>query len=71
MAFLTDAAAPRFAPLRPIADFARRISAGWAARARRVQTYRELSMLTDRELDDLGICRADIGQIAREVAHEG
>lgn len=28
-------------------------------------TYSELSRLSDRELDDLGISRADIGRIAR------
>ncbi len=29
------------------------------------ETERQLSMLTDRELNDIGIERADIGQIAR------
>ncbi len=32
------------------------------------ETYRELSRLTPRELDDLGINRADIRQIARSTA---
>ena len=30
------------------------------------QTVRELSNMTDRELRDIGICRADIRRIARE-----
>ena len=39
-------------------------------RARQVywSIVRELSAYTDRELHDLGIDRADIGQIAREAA---
>ncbi|MBU3030855.1 DUF1127 domain-containing protein [Paracoccus marinaquae] len=28
-------------------------------------TRRELSRLSDRELDDIGLCRGDIGRIAR------
>lgn len=31
------------------------------------ETYNELSRLTTRELSDLGINRADIGQIARQA----
>lgn len=40
-------------------------------RARRAafnQTYNELSVLSQRELDDLGIARSDIAQIARDAA---
>jgi uncharacterized protein YjiS (DUF1127 family) len=32
------------------------------------ETYRELSRLSSRELDDLGIARADIPAIARRAA---
>lgn len=32
------------------------------------ETYRELSRLTSRELDDLGITRSDIPAIARRAA---
>ncbi len=42
-------------------------------RARRAafnQTYAELSVLSQRELDDLGIARSDIARIAREAAAE-
>jgi len=31
-----------------------------AARAERLETYRALSYLTDRELDDIGLTRADV-----------
>ena len=31
------------------------------------ETYNELTRLTDRELADLGINRADIGRIARQA----
>jgi uncharacterized protein YjiS (DUF1127 family) len=31
-------------------------------------SVRELSQLTDRELNDLGICRADIEAICRKAA---
>jgi len=54
---------------------ARRIEAFRAAlqhrRARRAafnQTYRELSILSDRDLADLGIARADIPFLAKEAA---
>jgi uncharacterized protein YjiS (DUF1127 family) len=33
------------------------------------ETYRELSRLSKRELDDLGISRADIPAIARQAAN--
>ncbi|PWR03663.1 DUF1127 domain-containing protein [Meridianimarinicoccus roseus] len=42
-------------------------------RARRAafrRTYDELSVLNDRELNDLGISRADISTIARQAASE-
>ena len=32
------------------------------------ETVRELSQLSDRELDDLGIVRGDISNIARQYA---
>ena len=31
---------------------------------------KELSQMSDRELDDIGICRCDIPRIAREDANE-
>ena len=35
------------------------------------ETVRELSALGDRELDDLGIARGDIGNLAREHVYKG
>lgn len=52
----------RFAELR--ATIAERIAAYRSYRA----TFAELSALSDRELEDLGICRGDIHQISRESA---
>jgi uncharacterized protein YjiS (DUF1127 family) len=37
----------------------------WSERRR---VYKELSALTDRDLSDIGISRADISRIAREAA---
>ena len=36
-------------------------------RARQKETYDELSALSNRELDDLGIHRSEIARIAREA----
>ena len=42
----------------------------WLNRQARIkQTVRELSVLTDRELHDLGISRSDIYRIARSAAN--
>ena len=42
----------------------------WFKRQARIkQTVRELSLLTDRELHDLGISRSDIYRLAKEAAH--
>jgi uncharacterized protein YjiS (DUF1127 family) len=46
--------------------------AGFLERRRReARTRYELEQLTDRELADLGIVRADIGRLARESAEGG
>ena len=34
------------------------------------KTFHELSMLTDRDLADLGIARADIKKLAQETAYD-
>jgi len=41
-----------------------------AMRRRRIyeQTYQELNCLTRRELDDIGLSRADIPEVARKAA---
>ena len=55
-----------------LTDTIRNLAASWTegrARAKRYrETYRELSMLSDVELSDIGICRANIASIAREAA---
>ena len=40
-----------------------------ARRAIYAQTVRELNVLSDRELSDLGLVRANISTIAREAAY--
>lgn len=45
--------------------------AAWIDGQRRYRrTVGELSQLTDRELDDIGLCRADIDLVARSCAHD-
>ncbi len=39
----------------------------FANRAVYKQTVRELNTLNDRELEDLGLCRADIPDVARKT----
>jgi uncharacterized protein YjiS (DUF1127 family) len=43
-----------------------RLAAAWQARQERRRIYRELDAYTDRELDEIGLRRADIPVIARE-----
>ena len=58
----TGAAARR--PALPVASglarMVARLSGAWADYALRRETYRKLSNLTDRELDDIGLTRADV-----------
>ena len=45
---------------------------GWFGEQRRYrQTMNELSALTDRELDDIGLSRSDIESVAQRCAHCG
>ncbi|MCF3973776.1 DUF1127 domain-containing protein [Paracoccus salsus] len=46
-----------------VASLASRISSWQDSR----KTRRELGALSDRELDDIGLCRGDIERIARSV----
>ena len=43
-----------------------RLAAALEARRERLRVYRELDAYTDRELDEIGVRRADIPVIARE-----
>ncbi|MEY4696118.1 MAG: hypothetical protein RIT14_546 [Pseudomonadota bacterium] len=45
------------------------VKASFARRAVYAQTVRELNVLTDRELADLGISRSAISSVAREAAY--
>lgn len=51
-----------------ISDFVSQIRASWAWSAAFRETHRELTALSNRELDDLGIARGEIAFIAREAA---
>jgi uncharacterized protein YjiS (DUF1127 family) len=55
--------AARFRALR--ADLADR----WAKNRLFTQTRNELSQLSERELSDLGLCRADIDDVAYQAAY--
>jgi len=37
-----------------------------AERAKRMQSYRELNALSDRELNDIGLCRGDIHNVVND-----
>ncbi len=49
-----------------IADFAIKVKESYALRAEYNRTYSELQGLTDRELNDIGVRRCDIKDIARD-----
>ncbi len=72
MASLTSRAGPPlFHVLRAMID--RRVEDHVAARARfraYMRTHAELSGLSDRELADIGIARADISSVAYEDAYD-
>jgi uncharacterized protein YjiS (DUF1127 family) len=68
MAFITGNAAPSFGFAQRFSGLVDRIREARKAREVYLQTYQELSALTDRDLADLGISRASIASIAREAA---
>ena len=51
-------------------DTTGRIRAGWAWHQAYTRTRDELNRLSDRDLADLDIARADINRIAREAADD-
>jgi uncharacterized protein YjiS (DUF1127 family) len=71
MAFITGNAAPSIGIGQRIAGFLERGRQARKARDIYRQTYTELSVLSDRDLADLGIARADIDSVAREAARIG
>jgi len=52
--------------LHSVAEWFKRLNATLAHRARVNSTIKELSKLSDRELNDIGISRGDIWAIANE-----
>jgi len=65
MAFFEQSAR---APYAPGAGYFSRINAAVQRYRLMRRTFAELSALSDRELDDLGIARGDLYAIARESA---
>ncbi|MEO1110204.1 MAG: DUF1127 domain-containing protein [Pseudomonadota bacterium] len=51
------------------ANLVERVKAARARAAEYQRTYTELQRLTNRELDDIGVRRCDIADIAREHAY--
>lgn len=68
MAFITGSAAPSLGLVQRFSGFLDRIREARKAREVYLQTYNELSVLSDRDLADLGISRASIRSVAREAA---
>lgn len=56
---------------RRLAELAERAVAWWRERRRIARTIAELEALTDSELADIGITRADIERVARSSVRHG
>lgn len=69
MAYATQSRADGASFFDRLADFRASTSAYMARRRVYTETRRELEMLSDRDLADLGISRVQIGEIAREAAY--
>ena len=69
MAYVNSSRAASFSLADRISGFLALTKASLARRAVFNQTVRELNTLTDRELADLGIARADIRAVAHEAAY--
>lgn len=61
-------ATPNRPQLRALAAVVDRLRAAWRRRSRISLITRELGLLSDRSLDDIGIPRHDIARFARETA---
>lgn len=59
-------AAANWLDFRGVVDFFRKINRSLERRAQINSTIKELSKLSDRELNDIGISRGDIWSIAHE-----
>ncbi len=69
MAYVNSSRAASFSLADRISGVIALTKANLARRAVYNQTVRELNALTDRELADLGIARADIYAVSREAAY--
>ena len=69
MAYVNSSRAASFSLADRFSGFVAQFKANLARRAVYNQTVRELVVLTDRELADLGILRADIRAVAHEAAY--
>jgi uncharacterized protein YjiS (DUF1127 family) len=69
MAYVNSSRAASFSLADRISGFIALTKANLARRAVYNQTVRELLILSDRELADLGISRYDIPAVAREAAY--
>jgi uncharacterized protein YjiS (DUF1127 family) len=68
MTTTTTNIAPAAPAARGLRGFIAGIKTGMARHAVYRKTYKELADLTDRDLSDIGISRADISRIATEAA---
>lgn len=68
MAFISEVFAPRPVMSRKLSALATDWRRAQRKRALRDRTFRELAALSDRDLCDLNISRADIRAIARDAA---
>ena len=69
MAYVNSSRAASFSLADRFSGYIAQFKASFARRAVFNQTVRELAVLTDRELSDLGISRADITAVAHEAAY--
>jgi uncharacterized protein YjiS (DUF1127 family) len=72
MSFTQINATPARSPFHAVAEAARKLTSRMGEhlqdRANYRRTFRELSDMTDRELNDIGLARGDIPFIAAETA---
>jgi uncharacterized protein YjiS (DUF1127 family) len=69
MAYVNTSRAASGAIADRLSAIVKSVQTAYARRRTYVTTFRELNGLTDRELIDLGIHRANIAQIAAEAAY--